>query len=342
MTQTAHSSPVKLAPTKLTVVGAGAWGTVLAVMLAERGHSVTLWSRRSEHAAALREEGENAAYLPSVALPKRLRVTADPVEALSGAQAVFMAVPSKGLRETLERLPSAPALVSCAKGLEAGTFKRLTQVILEYQPQASLAALSGPNLAKEIAAGKPAAATVASKNAALAAAVQTWLNGPSFRVYTSSDVTGVEVGGAMKNVIALAAGLCDGLGLGDNAKATILTRGLAEIVRLGTHMGGLLQTFYGLSGLGDMVATCSNAGSRNHTAGVRVAQGATLKDLEADKLTAEGVPTVRAVVAYAAEAGLELPIACEVHAVIYQGKAPQAAIRDLMSRDVKAEWGAEK
>ena len=144
----------------------------------------------------------------------------------------------------------------------------------------------------------------------------------------------------MKNVIALAAGLCDGLGLGDNAKATILTRGLAEIVRLGTHLGGRVETFYGLSGLGDMVATCSSTGSRNHTAGVRVARGATLKDLEADKLTAEGIPTVRAVVAYAAGAGLELPIAREVHAVIYGGKPPQAAIRDLMSRDAKAEWGA--
>ena len=343
MAQIAHSPPAKLAPTKLTVVGAGAWGTVLAVMLSERGHSVTLWSRRPEHAAALREEGENAAYLPGVALPKSLHVTADPAEALGGARAVFMAVPTKGLRETLERLPPAPAFVSCAKGLEAGTFKRLTQIIHEYQPGASLAALSGPNLAKEIGAGKPAAATVAShdalENGGLAAAVQTWLNGPSFRVYTSADVIGVEVGGALKNIIALAAGLCDGLGAGDNAKATILTRGLAEIVRLGTHLGGRAETFYGLSGLGDMVATCSNAGSRNHTAGVRVARGATLKDLEADKLTAEGVPTVRAVVAYAAFGELELPIACEVHAVIYGGKSPRAAIRDLMSRDAKAEWG---
>ena len=163
MAQTAHPTPVKLAPIKLTVVGAGAWGTVLAVMLSERGHDVTLWSRRPGHAAALREEGENAPYLPGVTLPKNLYVTADPVEALKGARAVFMAVPTKGLRETLERLPPAPAFVSCAKGLEVGTFKRLTQIILEYQPEASLAALSGPNLAKEIAAGKPAAATVASR-----------------------------------------------------------------------------------------------------------------------------------------------------------------------------------
>ena len=334
MTQIAHSGPVRLA-----VVGAGAWGTVLAVMLAEKGHSVTLWSRRSEHATELREKRENIPYLPGVTLPKNLHITADPAEVLNGAHVVFIAVPTKGLRETLERLPSAPAFVSCAKGLEAGTFKRLTEIIHEYQPHASLAALSGPNLAKEIAAGLPAAATVASKNAALAAAVQTWLNGPSLRVYTSSDVTGVEVGGAMKNVIALAAGLCDGSGLGDNAKATILTRGLAEIVRLGTHMGGRAETFYGLSGLGDMVATCSNAGSRNHTAGVRVARGATLADLEADKLTAEGVPTVRAVVAYAEKVGLELPIAREVHAVIYHGKPPHTAIHDLMTRDAKAEWG---
>ena len=322
----------------LAVIGAGAWGTTLAVLLARTALNgeVILWARRPEFAEQLRKARENRPYLPGLALPETLRVTSALEEVET--RALFIAVPSKGLRYVMEQLPRVPTLICCAKGLELGSFKRFSEVLGEYQPDAALAALSGPNLAKEIAAGLPASATVASGSAALAEAVQGWLSGPTFRVYTSHDIIGVEVSGALKNVIALAAGMCDGLGLGDNAKATIITRGLAEIVRLGTHLGGEMQTFYGLAGLGDLVATCSSPGSRNHSAGVRLAQGATLADLERDKLNAEGIPTVRAVVTYAEREGLELPISAEVYRVIFEKKSPRQALHDLMTRGTKAEW----
>jgi len=323
---------------RLAVVGAGAWGTVLALLLSrEPAQRVTLWARRPEQARALREEGENRAHLPGVRLPETLHVTSDLEEAGRGAAAVFMAVPSKGLRSVMAGLPEVEALVSCAKGLELGSFKRLSEVMAEYQPRARLSALSGPNLAAEIAAGLPASATVAATDENLARAVQGWLNQPTFRVYTSTDLAGVEIGGALKNVIALAAGMCDGLGLGDNAKASIITRGLAEIVRLGVWLGGEEKTFYGLSGLGDLVATCNSRGSRNHTAGERLARGETLADLEASDLTAEGIPTVRAVVAYGREVGLELPISQAVYRVVFEGWSPQEVLHELMARDVKAE-----
>lgn len=323
--------------TRLGVVGAGAWGTVIAGLLAANpALSVTLWARRPELAAELNERRENADYLPGFRLPETLFVTAD-AETLAEAEALFVAVPSRALRATLATLPPAAALVSCAKGLEFGSFKRLTEVMADVQPGAALAALSGPNLAGEIAKGYPASATVASEDAAFAANVQRWLSRETFRVYTGTDLTGLELGGALKNVVALAAGMSDGLGLGDNAKATLVTRGLAEMVRLGTRLGGEARTFYGLSGLGDLMATCSNAGSRNHQAGVRLARGETLADLEAAHLTAEGVPTVRAVVRYAEEEGLELPISRAVHEVVFGGTSPAAMLRELMTRDHKAE-----
>lgn len=322
----------------LAVIGAGAWGTVLAALLARNGHRVTLWARRESLVREMQEHGENRQYLSGFKLPHPLSYTTDPAEAIAGAEAAFFAVPSKGWRSVLERFPTAPAYVSCAKGLEVGSFQRPTQVIAEYAPDAVLAALSGPNLAREIAAGLPAAATVASAHEPFAHEVQRWLTQPSFRVYTSFDLIGVEVSGAMKNVIALAAGLCDGLGLGDNAKASILTRGLSEIVRLGERLGGERETFFGLSGLGDMVATCNSAGSRNHEAGERIALGETRADLERSGLNAEGIPTVRAVVAWAEGVGLELPIASEVYRVVFEGKAPLLALDDLMARETRAEW----
>ncbi|WMT57722.1 NAD(P)H-dependent glycerol-3-phosphate dehydrogenase [Truepera radiovictrix] len=328
-------------PTRVAVLGAGAWGTVVARLLTHHvGLRVRLWARRPEAAEAMARLRENAPYVPGLRLPESLHVTSDLAEAVRGAEAVFVAVPSRGLREVMARLKAlggSSALVSCAKGLELGTFKRFSEVMAEYLPEAPLAALSGPNLALEIARGLPASATVASLEGALALRVQGWLNQPTFRVYTSGDLIGVEMGGALKNVVALAAGMSDGLGLGDNAKASLITRGLAEIVRLGVHMGGEEKTFYGLSGLGDLVATCSSRGSRNHLAGERLARGETLQDLEASRLTAEGIPTVRAVVVYAQEVGLELPIARAVYDVIYEGKAPQRVLGELMARGAKPE-----
>lgn len=298
---------------------------------------VTLWARRGAHAAELAQTRENKRYVPGLQLSPQLRTTAD-LETVAGADAVFMAVPTLGLREVLAQLPPVRALVSCAKGLELGSFKRLSEVMAEYQPGAALAALSGPNLALEIARGLPASATVASGDEALARRVQGWLNQRAFRVYTGADLVGLELGGALKNVIAVAAGMSDGLGLGDNAKAALVTRGLAEMVRLGVRLGGEVQTFYGLSGLGDLMATCSSEGSRNHQVGVRLARGETWAALQAARLTAEGVPTVAAVVAYAQAQGLELPIAQAVYDVIFEAKAPARVIGELMARGTKAEW----
>ena len=319
----------------LTVVGAGAWGTMLAQLLARNpALSVTLWARRTELSAQLAQT-HRTPYVPGLKLSERLSFTAD-LSTAADAEAVFVAVPSRGLREVLAALPPVRALVSGTKGLEVGTLKRPTEVMAEFQPGAALAALSGPNLVAELARGLPSSATVASSTPELAQKVQGWLNQQAFRVYTSTDLVGLELGGALKNVIALAAGMCDGLGLGDNAKAALVTRGLAEIVRLGVSLGGKPETFYGLSGLGDLMATCSSGGSRNHQAGERFVRGETLSDLEAAQLTAEGIPTVRAVVAYARNRGLELPIAEAVFEVV-SGKAPERAIQELMTRDAKAE-----
>ena len=319
----------------LTVIGAGAWGTMLAQLLAQKpALAVTLWARRTELSAQLAQTRQTP-YVPGLQLSERLSFT-DDLNAVTDAEAVFVAVPSRGLREVLAALPPVRALVSGTKGLEVSTLKRPTEVMAEFQPGAALAALSGPNLVGELARGLPSSATVASSQPELAQNVQRWLNQQAFRVYTGTDLIGLELGGALKNVIALAAGMCDGLGLGDNAKAALVTRGLAEIVRLGVSLGGKPETFYGLSGLGDLMATCSSGGSRNHQAGERFARGETLRDLEAAQLTAEGIPTVRAVVAYARNRGLELPIAEAVFEVV-SGKAPERAIQELMTRNAKAE-----
>lgn len=322
--------------TKLAVIGAGSWGTVIAYLLATNGHSVILWARRESLAWEINATKENAHYVPGLKLPEKLLASSSLSKATEGVDAVVIAVPSHGLRSVLTELPDVPALISASKGLEGGSFKRFTEVMAEYQ-SATLAALSGPNLAAEIAVGKPTAATLASADEAFAKKAQSWFNSERLRVYRSSDVTGVELAGAMKNVVALAAGMADGLALGDNAKATIMTRGLVEIVRLGTHLGGDPESFYGLAGLGDMVATCAGAKSRNHRAGSRIAKGDTLTQLKADKLTAEGIPTVKAVYDYAAVNQLELPICTQVYNVIYEQKSPQIAIQDLMRRPYTVE-----
>lgn len=340
MTHLADPAPAGPHPAvRLAVLGAGAWGTVLAALLARNGARTALWARRADQADAIERERRNRDYLPQLDLPDGVRGVADLDLAVAGAAGIFLAVPSGGLRATLARLrpPAGATLVSCAKGIETDGFTRFSQAIAAHHPAAPLAVLSGPNLASEIAAGLPAAATVAATDAAVATRVQSWLQQPDFRVYTSGDVIGVEVAGALKNVIALAAGMCDGLRLGDNAKAAILTRGLAETVRLGRLLGGEPRTFYGLAGVGDLIATCASQRSRNHTAGERLARGATLAELRASRLTAEGIPTVEAVVAYADAHGIEMPIAREVHAVVFGGKSPQRAVADLMEREGKPE-----
>jgi glycerol-3-phosphate dehydrogenase (NAD(P)+) len=324
---------------RVTVLGAGAWGTALALLLARKGTSVWLWARRAEQAEAMRRVRENTEYLPGVPLPDSLYPTSDPEEALSEAEIAVVAVPSKAILETLAPLPRVPAYISVTKGLHFSHHHllRMSQVISETVGKAKVAALSGPNLAEEIAHFLPAAAVVASSDAELSKRVQDLFSGSSFRVYTSSDVVGVELGGALKNVIALAAGMVDGLGLGDNTKAALITRGLREITKFGVAQGAQASTFMGLSGLGDLMATANSRNSRNRGAGERLVKGETLEGLEAQKSVVEGIYTVRALHAWGQETGLDLPITEAVYRVVYEGADPLEQIDALMGRQAKPE-----
>jgi glycerol-3-phosphate dehydrogenase (NAD(P)+) len=324
---------------KIAVLGAGAWGTALAILAASRGSEVSLWARRAEQAESLLAMRENRDYLPGVALPPAIRPSADPEEALQGAEFAVVAIPSKGLRGTLAGLPPAPAYVSATKSLEYTDhgLLRMTQVIREVTGVSRVAALSGPNHAEEVGRFLPAAAVAASPDEGLARAVQQVFSGPSFRVYTSADLLGVELGGALKNVIALAAGMSDGLRLGDNAKAALVTRGLREIVKFGVAQGAEVETFYGLSGLGDLVATATSLHSRNRGAGEKIVRGATMADLEAQKQVVEGLYTVKALHAWDKQTGAELPITESVYQVIYEGADPLKELSELMGREAKPE-----
>lgn len=323
----------------IAVVGAGAWGTALALLVAVKGIPVWLWARRPEQALAMRLERQNLEYLPGVVFPEHLHPTADAGEAFENAQFVVVAVPSKAIRETLERLPKAPAYVSVTKGLQFSDHHllRMSQVVEEVTGIPQVAVLSGPNLADEIARFLPAAAVVASQDPELARQVQQVFSGASFRVYTSSDVVGVELGGALKNVIALAAGMIDGLKLGDNAKAALITRGLREIIRFGVAQGAQEATFMGLSGLGDLIATSSSPYSRNRSAGERIVRGESLAQLQAQKSVVEGIYTVKALHAWDQDTGADLPITEAVYRVIYEGADPMQELSRLMGRESKPE-----
>ena len=325
------------APAELAVLGAGAWGTVIAQLLADNGHAVRLWARSADQAEALLRTRRSEA-LGERSLHPGVTPTSDLPRALDLAVAAFVAVPCRAyasLVDDLARAPAVSALVSCAKGFLDTDLRRPSEALAEAAPL--VAVLSGPNLAGEIAQGLPAAATVACDHDDLALRVQRWLSQPRFRVYRSHDPIGVQASGALKNVIALAAGMSDELGLGENTHAALLTRGLAELTRLGQALGGDTRTFYGLAGVGDLIATCASPRSRNHQVGVRVARGEPIATIEADGITAEGVPTVRHVVRFADANGLDLPICREVEAVIDRGKPPRAAIHDLMTRAPRGE-----
>ncbi|TBH20494.1 NAD(P)H-dependent glycerol-3-phosphate dehydrogenase [Thermus thermamylovorans] len=321
---------------KVAVLGAGAWGTALGVLLASKGIPTALLARRAEHAERLQAMRENRDYLPGVALPAYLHPTADPEEALLGAEFAVVALPSKALEEALKALPPAPWYLSATKGLlhREGELWTASQVVAALTGR-PVAALSGPNHAEEVARFLPTA-SVAAGPEELARRVQELFSGPTFRVYTSPDLRGVELGGALKNVLALAAGMVDGLRLGDNAKAALLTRGLKEMVRFGTAMGGEEATFYGLSGLGDLLATAFSLHSRNRGAGERLVRGEALARLE-DRGVVEGLYAVRALMAWRERAGLELPIAEAVYRVVYEGLDPLKALSALMAREPKAE-----
>ena len=324
------------------VVGAGAWGTTLAIKLAAAERPVTLWAHTAEAGEELATLRENRRYLPGVVFPPNLRVATEAAYLAEPHRAFVLAVPSAHLRETLQRLSQAlyaeAALLSVVKGIEQGTHLRMSEVIAEELPGRRVAALSGPNLAREIAAGLPAVSVVASEDPELAAEFGALLGSDRFRVYTNPDLVGVELCGALKNVVALASGFVDGLAFGDSAKAGIITRGLAEMTRLGVAAGAQQPTFAGLAGVGDLIATCMSPLSRNRRAGELMASGMSWADA-APQLNgvAEGVDTVRGALQLAAERGVEMPIAEQVEAVVHGGRAPMQAVAELMSRVQKDE-----
>lgn len=327
--------------TNIAVLGDGGWGTTLAIHLHKLGHRVTWWGAFPEYVAVLKRKRENVKFLPGIHLPRDLRITGDLGEAIASARVVVLAIPSQHLRSVLHRFSSPPPtdklFVSVAKGIERGTLKRMTEILQEELAAVQVAALSGPNIALEIAKGQPASSVVASANPDVTLQVQRVFMSDRFRVYTSDDVIGVELGGALKNPIAIAAGIGDGLGFGANAKAALITRGIVEMARLGVAMGAKEETFWGLSGLGDLITTC--LGGRNRWLGEQLGQGNTLtRVLKQRQDIIEGVETAKAAVALAKRLEVELPIIQQVYAILFRKTNPRQALQTLMRRARKAEF----
>lgn len=330
---------------RIAVFGAGGWGTALAISLAEAGHDVALWVRRPEVAAQIRRDRRNAVYLPSAGIPPEVYVTSDLEEAARNRTIWVFATPSQAVRGVASRLqPLAhPALtvVSVAKGIENGTLLTTTQVLAEVLPgvpEHCIGVLSGPSHAEEVAAGMPNTLVAAARDEDVALEIQSTFMTPRLRVYINLDVIGVEIGGSVKNVLAIAAGMADGLGYGDNAKAALITRGMAEIQRLGLAMGADPQTFSGLTGMGDLVVTCMSRHSRNRYVGEQIGRGRTLDEIRAEMpMVAEGVASTRSVYELANRFGIEMPITEAVYGILFDGKDPVEAVQELMSRSAKRE-----
>jgi glycerol-3-phosphate dehydrogenase (NAD(P)+) len=330
-------------PTSIAILGDGSWGTALAVLLVQNPHHrVTLWSAREENGRLLQERRENVRFLPGVTIPPAVELTRDIHRAVAGADLWVAAIPTIYLRSTLTRIASAvrsgPPVVSLAKGLENGTFLRPTEIWTQMLGVEQVAVLSGPSHAEETSRGLPASVVAASRHLELARAIQGMFSTEQFRVYTNLDPVGVELAGALKNIIGIAAGINDGLGLGDNAKAALLTRGLVEMTRFGVALGGQAQTFTGLAGLGDLITTCVSPHGRNHRVGQRLAHGERWADIQANMtMVAEGAYTAHSVHDRAAQMGIDMPITAEVYRVLYENKDPRAAVTDLMLRSPKGE-----
>lgn len=325
------------------VVGAGSWGTTVAALMAQSAPTM-LWSRSEELAASITGDHENRRYLSGVRLPRDLVATGSMAEAISDAEVVLVAVPSHGFRTVLEtmapHLQQDAAVISLAKGIEGGTNLRMSEIVGQVLPTHPAGALSGPNLAREVAEGQPAATLVVAPDESVARTVQEHLHCRTFRVYTGTDVVGCEVAGATKNVMALAAGIADGLGFGENTRAVLVTRGLAELGRLGIALGGHTLTFGGLAGVGDLVATCTSPQSRNRTVGLELGRGRRLDDVLAGMLmVAEGVRTARPLVELARRHGVEMPIAEQVARIVAGETSPSEALAALMGRPARSEWG---
>jgi glycerol-3-phosphate dehydrogenase (NAD(P)+) len=326
----------------IAVIGAGGWGTALAIIWARQGCSVLLWGKDPSRIQRLRESRENTAYLPGVNLPDAIGLTSDLAEC-GNADVIVFVTPSTAMRETAAQLKKVnikrdAVLLSCVKGIEHGTGRRMSEILAEGFPQHPVAVLSGPNLAAEVSRELPTATVLAVEGPELAATLQQFLSTPRFRIYTGEELAGVELGGALKNVFAIAAGAGDGLGLGDNSKAALVTRALAEMVRLGTRMGGEVRTFYGLSGAGDLIATCFSRRSRNRQVGEHLGRGMPLDEIISSMGTvAEGIPTAKSASECARKLQVDTPVIDQVYSLLYEGKTAAQAMQELLQRDQKAE-----
>lgn len=329
--------------TRLSIIGAGSWGTALSIVMAPRFENVQLWARRTEQADALSKHHVNSDYLPGFRLPSNVSISSDAAAIAAHGDVVLLVVPSTHMRSVCEHVapgirPRVP-VVSATKGIENNTLKRMSEVILEVAgPATPVAVLSGPTFAKEVAAGEPAALVLACQHPDIAAELQRRFSGSTFRVYLSDDVIGVEIGAALKNVIAIASGICEGLGLGSNTRAALITRGLAEITRLAVAMGGRARTLAGLAGLGDLVLTSSGDLSRNRSLGIRLGRGETLDAVQGStNMVAEGVFTARAAWHLAQSQRIDAPILEQMFAILYEKKSPSIALDQLMERPLTSE-----
>lgn len=326
---------------KIAIIGAGAWGTTLAILLAENNYEIKIWAYEKEVVEQINTFKENKTYLAGFPISAKIEATNSLPDALTGSTIAFIVVPSEHFRKTIKsaaKYLKNQMLVIATKGIEIETGKLMSEITEEEAKTKNIAVLSGPNLSKEIAAGKPAAAVAASASKKLAEKTQGLIMQERFRIYTSDDIIGVEISGALKNIMAIAAGVCDALNLGDNAKASLLVRGMAEIARLGKKLGAKTETFTGLSGMGDLIATCSSPLSRNHQVGFRVGKGEKLEEIKKDmRSIAEGVPTCKAAYNLAKKLKVEMPITEETFHVLFEGKAPFQAISELMQRKPKKE-----
>ncbi|MCX4378411.1 MAG: NAD(P)H-dependent glycerol-3-phosphate dehydrogenase [Lachnospiraceae bacterium] len=327
---------------KIGIIGAGSWGIALSVLLHNNGHTITVWSALPQEIEQLKACHEHKEKLPGVKLAEDILFTTDLSNAVKEMDILVLAVPSSFTRETAHRMAgfveNGQIIVNVAKGIEEATLMTLSQVIEDEIPQADVAVLSGPSHAEEVGKGIPTTIVVGASSRATAEKIQNIFMSDVFRVYTSPDVLGIELGAALKNVVALAAGIADGLGYGDNTKAALITRGMAEISRLGMAMGGKFETFSGLSGIGDLIVTCASMHSRNRRAGILIGQGKTMEEAMAEvKMVVEGVFSTKAAMALAEKYHVELPIIEQVHEVLFCGKAAADAVKDLMIRDKKIE-----
>ncbi|MFC1831117.1 NAD(P)H-dependent glycerol-3-phosphate dehydrogenase [Thermodesulfobacteriota bacterium] len=332
---------------RVAIIGAGSWGTALALLLAGKGIDTSLWGHRAEHVHALKEERENRAYLPGFLFPPLLRPTESMQDAVSEAEVICVVVPSHAYRQVITKIkdvaPEGAIFVSATKGIENQSLKTMTQVMADCLeengiPPSSLGVLSGPSFAREVAGKVPTAITIGCKNTAIARFLQNLFSTDYFRVYTSTDIVGLEISAALKNIIAIAAGICDGLAFGSNARAALITRGLAEMTRLGVMMGARQETFFGLSGLGDLVLTCTGELSRNRYVGIELGKGKSLDEiLDSMNMVAEGIKTTRSVYDLVNKLGADMPILEQVYEVLYRGKDCTTAVKDLLNRDLKPE-----